>query len=365
LHFLRHPNWIEENLMKNSRPSCVAGVCLALAAQVCFAQTVAVGTCRPRLTSYSSIGAAVAAVPSGATVLVCSGIYPESPAITTPLTLRGLTTVPGTRMVYVQGITAQASSGFPIGSVNIDNVAVAGTGGPGSGSIQYNYAGGTVENVDLSGEIAANENVIFTDAFPLTIKNSSIHDFTGTGISTTGGAISGYSVNLVSNWISSAPGATNATGVSLEGATALIDGNTIVMNGGTSTGLSFPLAMSQSGELRDNTIIGAGAGISVGSHFNGQYVISGNVMFNNGTGISDGAEYSSNHDVISSNEIAQSSVEAISVACTPFNGSTTVENNKIINAPVGIAYVYSLDVVAGNQFYGVMTPTAACPGSAP
>ena len=41
--------------MKTSRILFSASVGLALAAETSFAQTVAVGSCRPRLTSYSTI----------------------------------------------------------------------------------------------------------------------------------------------------------------------------------------------------------------------------------------------------------------------------------------------------------------------
>jgi hypothetical protein len=120
-----------------------------------------------------------------------------------------------------------------------------------------------------------------------------------------------------------------------------------------------------SGEIKGNTISGAGAGITIGSHYESDYVITGNVLLNNGTGISDEVVYSSNHDVISSNEIAQSSVEAISLPfCGGFGGVATVEDNRIVNAPVGISSVYSGDLISGNQFYGVATPTVACPGRA-
>src|SRR6202162_5946177 len=47
-----------------------------------------VGTCKAG--SFPTIGAAVAAAPSGATILVCPGIYPEQVTITKPLTVEGI-----------------------------------------------------------------------------------------------------------------------------------------------------------------------------------------------------------------------------------------------------------------------------------
>lgn len=50
----------------------------------------AVGTCRPSLPSYTTISQAVSGVPSGSTVLVCPGNYPEQILIAQPLTLEGV-----------------------------------------------------------------------------------------------------------------------------------------------------------------------------------------------------------------------------------------------------------------------------------
>jgi len=56
--------------MKTALLFLSASLCLALAALPSAAQTVAVGKCQPHLSSYSTISAAVAAVTSGATVLI-------------------------------------------------------------------------------------------------------------------------------------------------------------------------------------------------------------------------------------------------------------------------------------------------------
>src|SRR6266404_6201120 len=73
----------------------------------------AVGTCKPKLTSFSTIQAAVSAVPPGSTVLVCPGVYPEQVTISRPLTLQGIAdsnldqiviTVPGTGLANVTSV---------------------------------------------------------------------------------------------------------------------------------------------------------------------------------------------------------------------------------------------------------------------
>jgi len=94
---LKLRNFTAPNQRPSFRPSVqsssilfFAGVCVILAAQTSSAQTVAVGNCRPRLVSYSTISAAVAAVTPNSTVKVCPGTYPEQVTITQPLTLKGL-----------------------------------------------------------------------------------------------------------------------------------------------------------------------------------------------------------------------------------------------------------------------------------
>jgi hypothetical protein len=80
-------------IMKNLTPVVVA---LLLMASSIFtsagSSTYAVGTCRPSMPSFTSVGAAIAGVPAGATILVCPGTYEESELnITQPLTLEGVT----------------------------------------------------------------------------------------------------------------------------------------------------------------------------------------------------------------------------------------------------------------------------------
>ncbi len=93
-----------------------------------FATSYAVGHCKPSLTSYSTISAAVSAVPSGSIVEVCPGTYAEQVTITKPLTLQGVISGNSSQPVITvppSGLTVVTDSfGFSIAAM------VSATAGP-------------------------------------------------------------------------------------------------------------------------------------------------------------------------------------------------------------------------------------------
>jgi hypothetical protein len=66
------------------------------------------------------------------------------------------------------------------------------------------------------------------------------------------------------------------------------------------------------------------------------------------------------HATINFNTIVQSSVAAISFVFCNNGFDNTYEHNTIVKAPIGIANESSQDVIAGNRFYDVTTPTTTC-----
>jgi len=174
-----------------------------LGSQLAMASTVEVGTCRKGLTQFATISAAVAAVPSGSTVLVCPGTYPEQVVISTPLTLEGISNGNSGRVIIAfpsagLGMTVTSVIGAGVvgpqvlvttGPVNITNITVDGTGnnlnGTGerlAGILYESGASGTVNGVTAreqngcgcgTGIWAENGNST-SDA--VTIENSQVHD---------------------------------------------------------------------------------------------------------------------------------------------------------------------------------------------
>ena len=73
--------------MRLARWILVSG--LIVAAAPLFAQTVAVGNCQPKKTSFPTIQQALNATPPGATIDVCPGPHPEQILVYQAVTLKG------------------------------------------------------------------------------------------------------------------------------------------------------------------------------------------------------------------------------------------------------------------------------------
>jgi hypothetical protein len=174
-----------------------------------FASTVAVGTCKPSLTSFATISAAVVAVPSGSTVEVCPGTYPEQVTIAQSLTLKGISsgnagqaviTVPGSGLVEVTsgtGVLIAPLVHVTATSVNISDLTVDGTGNgvtntPWLTGILYDSgSSGTVNEITArnmcctgggSGVWAENNS----GTLSVTVENSSFHDIDDSAVITNG-----------------------------------------------------------------------------------------------------------------------------------------------------------------------------------
>lgn len=188
---------------------------------------------------------------------------------------------------------------------------------------------------------------------PVSMRNSSVHDFDDVGITVSGAETRSVTINLASNSVASASTSVQAGieyGYSTKG---IASHNTIVLVRGTGLWLSphwGPVT------ARENTIAGASVGILSSPTQGASNIISGNHLSNNGTGIM-GSSFLGGL-VIKSNSVVQSAVTAIELECNQYS---TAEHNMISDAPVGIADIASGDIIKGNHFTDVTTPTTACP----
>jgi hypothetical protein len=185
-----------------------------LAVQPLLAANVQVGTCKPRLKSFSNISDAVNYVKPGSTIEVCPGTYGEQVTITKPLTLQGVTAGSDNQILITvpAGFAANAVSVFGatvaaqvlvegVGPVNITNIAVDGTGGNPScafwtaGIFYASGSSGTVNQVRASNQTGCSSGVgiwaendgtstqaAATEQGSVTIQNSSVDNVDSTGI---------------------------------------------------------------------------------------------------------------------------------------------------------------------------------------
>ncbi len=350
-----------------------AGIAVILAAQTSFGKTVAVGNCKSHLVSYSTISAAVAAAAPNSTVLVCPGTYPEQVTITQALNLKGLPDATGAWPVIAVPSGGLGSSGAQlsvpeaglasIGTVNIANLVVDGTGSGFDCSTGNMLAGiydantsGSLENLEVRNQSPGGCGVgIWVEGGPadintVNIRNSFIHDFDYAGILAGAPGSSAFFVNITSSRVKSSNPSVQ-TGIGYFFADGTLEYNHIILAGGTGLQLENLYSFMN---VRGNAVVGASTGILAGTS-EGSEVIVGNVLSNNGTGIAvsglgEGA-------VVRSNNILQSSVEAIDLDCS---NDSQVVGNTIFGAPIGVSNMNSGDTIKQNIFSSVATQTTAC-----
>jgi hypothetical protein len=186
----------------------------------------------PCVTSFSlhktMIQAAVNAAPSGATILVCPGNYPEQITVNTSLTLRGVTVgtanqilitvpsaglLPNTTSMFGESVAAQVLV-QGAGPVNISNIAVDGTRGDlgcsswVAGIFYGSGSSGTVNGVRASGQVDSTCGVGIwaengtTSNQSVTIRNSSVYNVDSAGIFAGSGPTPTLSVNVNNDVVS-------------------------------------------------------------------------------------------------------------------------------------------------------------------
>jgi hypothetical protein len=349
------------------RLTCISTVIAIVLSAAALAITppkpYAVGNCEPNLQSYPTISAAVSGVPSGSTILVCPGNYPEQIQINQPLTLKGVlvggsgaavVTVPSGGLV--QNVTDHFGNGFYYqilventpGPVNISDLGVDGTGGdvPAGGNrnfvvgIYYQEASGSVTGVSVRNQTTSfhSGDGIAADTFAspqtISIANSTVHGFDDIGIfARTDNITPTLTASIKSNFVRGA--AISGGGVTVGGATGTVQSNDVsdvpqglglIRSGVTVTGNIIsgnnPGGASVFIEEGSNTLkanrIDAGGQIGVQLVLAGSNTIQSNTIVNSSTGVS---------------------------GCNNSVSGNTVTGNTITDAVVGIT------LPAGNVFH--------------
>jgi hypothetical protein len=277
-----------------------------------------------KLVGYQTIQAAVNAVPSGSTIEVCPGTYPEQVVISKPLMLTGAVSETSAEVLIqipVGGATGNVYDGIigsvyyqilvsSTGPVNITDIAFDGTGNnipDGYGdlaAIFYEESSGTVNGVSVANEvdfgggmgIIAAANTLQT----VTVENSDFRSFDGLGIWGKTYTPSSLTLNVKSNTI-------NDTG-----------------NNGVYGGTDGVLLLgSVSGTIESNLVSGSGNGFG---------------MLLNGSAAT-----------VTANTIVASTVDGPPNSGIEVNGgANTVKSNRILSRPIGVGIVLTGTATGGS-----------------
>jgi parallel beta-helix repeat protein len=344
---------------------------LLLGAQPTRATTYAVGTCRPSLSSFSTIKAAVGSVPSGSTVLVCPNTYPEQFTISTPLTLQGVSsgnsaraviTVPSgglaVSLTSIFGETVAAQVLVTSGPVNIIDITVDGTGNSNgavlAGIFYESGSSGAVNEVTIRNGILQDEGFGIwvengnTTNESVTIENCSVHDVT-----------SGIYVasNQTPPTLTATVKGNNVANASYYGIVAYDVGGTIT--GNVIVASSGGIVVEAPASVLSNTITDTKFGMTF---LDGAAIVKSNVVSNSSVGITlDGVGAT-----IEGNKITKASGMGIDFLCIAGN---TISGNTISDTPIGVGDVpssltvsntyYNVDTIRSGACTSAVTPTGA------
>jgi Right handed beta helix region len=367
------------------------GVCLNAYA---FAEgKYAVGTCLPKLPSYSTISQAVSNVPPGSIVEVCPGNYPEQVLITQPLTLEGVSAAGSDAVVVVPAggltqyavditnnddyyqILAQNTTG-----VNITNLVVDGTGAtvppPDQPpltfivGIYYQSAGGSVSNSSIRNQASYSLGIGVradgTGSPPtLTIENSVFRGQDDEGIIVLSGFSPVFNPTIKANTVESGEYAivlissggtveynTLTNGLNLRSTAATVSHNIISPD---STAI---VATNDGSTITANTLVGEGEAsglVPLVNLLGGSTIFKGNKIDAAGQlGVQMGG---TNSILVQSNTIMNSSI-AVN-GCSGESQGATVIGNTITDAGIGLS-MPSGNTAAPNTFHATAMALQPC-----
>ncbi len=330
--------------------------------------------------NFTTISAAVAGVPAGATIQVCPGVYPEQVTITQPLTLQGtrsgntnravITINPNGAVVpnvtiggqpyYAQVLVQNVS---PAGAVNITGITVDGAGANAGcstltlpGILYDSSTTGTVNEVTARNQVnidGCGWGILLYNGSStnetITVENSSFHGqgANGGGIWTNAAPSSTLTATVSGNFLSNA------------GANAILAGANGGISGNLVTSSIQPEACAicafGPGVVSGNTLADDAAGISIDGS---STAVESNKLSNVGTAI---LNFSDVTTPIKSNTI-KNTVCAVDF----FNGASSsgpISGNIINDSQYGFAEG-SGPTITGNAFYNIdtiQTTSRPCP----
>jgi parallel beta-helix repeat protein len=382
---------------------------LFMAAAPLFAGTLAVGTCLPRDTSFSTISAAVAAAPaSGSTTIdVCPGTYAEQVLITKKITLKGVASGGLNAAVLtppVGGLAVNATSTFGGPTIeamillqnttaSIEDLTLDATGndtvcGQNPVGIFYQNANGTITRNNVlhvqvingfgcqgglgiyveSGATTIQPNPSPAANSTVTISYNNVQDYDKNGITADGDG-SNVQVSITENTVIGA-GATSENaqnGIQLYGATGSITNN--IVDGdwytvGTYAAAGILVIQSSAPVITHNTISNTNVGIyldSINPDDTDNATVSNNTI--TATHIYDGIVLCANHSTANANTISVADESGINLgSCGDATPSDTVTSNTINGACAGVLVEnppVAIPTLSSDVFYSVTNQLVA------
>ncbi len=369
---------------RTNRLFCTLIVAIGLQASVALGATVQVGGCKGPMVNFTTISAAVTAVPSGSTIFVCPGTYPEQVNIgSKQISLTGFQTPTGTPTITspAGGLVPNGtslSSGNPIaaqiligpgapGSSNISNLAVDGTGNNLAGcaaptmiGIVYQNSSGTVTHVATRNQLQApndqgcqNGLGIYVQSgnagvSTVTVTNSSVHSYQKNGIT---GNEAGTTITVTGNTVVGLGPTSGAAENGIQigfGATGKIQNNTTLDDiwapdtftdpGDAAAGILIYASsnVTTSGNTVGNTQFGIAyvTDMNYGAADNG--TITGNKV--SATHIFDAIDLCNNNNTVTGNIIYSADEAGIHLdnSCSGTGNNNTVKSNTITESCAGL-----------------------------
>jgi hypothetical protein len=301
-----------------------------------------VGTCKPGKADFTTIQAAVSAVPPSSTINVCPGLYPEQVTITKPLTLQGVqsgnnaqvmirappggalvATVPVAIPVIAQVAVANSGGEVDISGLTVDGTGVAGTGIPVTG-ILYNSSPGTINQV-----VVQNLSLTNIETIGISIRDDN----------------AASPVNLVQNSAISFPESSGSASVAT-------DGLRITTEISKASDLSGGLITLT---VNNNVVDGANAAVVIdqgvaatvtGNAFDGTTLANTQMLSFATAGV---FTFGTSATVKISNNSISNFIQGVVLQLT--TGLTTVSNNTVVSSDAGILLVppMAATTINGNQ----------------
>lgn len=343
---------------------------LALAAPMPLASvtvTYAVGTCLPKLTSFSTIQGALNATPAPNVVKVCPGNYGEQIVIGNPVTVEGVRSANGGEaniLVPSGGLKVNATNDFGQamaaqvfvqsgGPVNLTNLTVDGYYNAATGStnvvgVFYHGSSGTLNQLVVQNQNGNGRGygIWLAGGIPaayVTVENSNLQWFDAAGLYLeTNSSLSELSATIKGNGLSSTFANSNEIQL-IQGLTASVTENLVT------AGYGGIVIDGGQGTVSKNTVASTPLGIDLETD---EVSVTYNKVYNTLGGYGIGVIANSAVASVTGNTISQTPI-GIFLEC---KGGTNVHANTILDAFYGL---YETPAAVGsNTYYNVKTINA-------